>query len=91
MAHETAHALGLVPEGKPGVGLFGGGEDLGDGYAHNLEADGKPTVEPWLMNTGRDFRFEDLAGLGPSGELLFRPINFAYLKDRVVLVDDRRP
>ncbi len=42
------------------------------------------------MNDGRGFRFEDLAGVGPAGELRFRPLNHAYLKDRVVLVEDTR-
>jgi hypothetical protein len=89
MAHETAHALGLVPKGKPGVGLFGGDEALGEGYAHNLAPSGNPPSQKWLMNNGQDFRFEDLAGEAKSGELRFRPLNYAYLKDRVVLIDGR--
>jgi hypothetical protein len=89
MAHESAHALGLVPAGRPGVGLFGGAEEAGEGYAHNLDVFGQRPSEPWLMNVGTGFRFEDLAGLGEGGELRFRPLNHAYLKDRIVLVDAR--
>ena len=89
MAHESAHALGLVAAGRPGVGLFGGAEEAGEMHAHNLDAFGERPSEPWLMNVGTGFRFEDLAGLGEAGELRFRPLNHAYLKDRVVLVDAR--
>jgi hypothetical protein len=89
MAHEAAHALGLVPKGKPGVGLFGGDEALGEGYAHNLLPSGNPPSQKWLMNNGHEFRFEDLAGEAEAGELRFRPLNYAYLKDRVVLIDGR--
>jgi len=85
MAHESAHALGLVPPGRPGVGLFGGSEKDGAEYAHNLDTSGKTPETAWLMNVGSEFKFEDLAGLGPAGELRFRPLNHAYLKDRVAL------
>lgn len=90
MAHESAHALGLVPEGRPGVGLFGGSQDAGRAYAHNLDAEGARPADPWLMNVGTSFSFEQLAGEGEAGELRFRPLNYAYLKDRVVLIDGRR-
>lgn len=86
MAHEVGHALGLVAEGRPGVGLFGGKE--GDAYAHNLDAFGDRPVELWLMNSGRSFSFEELAG-GAGGPLRFRPLNYAYLRDRVVVSDKR--
>ena len=89
MAHESAHALGLVPPGRPGVGLFGGAEKDGSLYAHNLDTTGMAAATPWLMNVGGDFLFEDLAGLGEAGELRFRPLNHAYLKDRVVVVESR--
>ncbi len=87
MAHEAGHALGLVAPGRPGVGLFGGGE--GDAYAHNLDVFGKPPTNLWLMNAGRSFTFEELAGKGNGGPLRFRPLNYAYLRDRVVLSDKR--
>ena len=85
MAHEAGHALGLVAPGKPGLGLFGGAPSTGAGYAHNLSFDGAAPAVTWLMNAGDTTSFEDLAGRGPSGELRFRPLNWAYLKDRVIL------
>lgn len=87
MAHEAAHALGLVAAGQPGVGLFGGSQD--DAYAHNLDPFGNSPTKPWLMNPGRGFRFEELAGEGVAGPLRFRPLNYAYLRDRVVVSDKR--
>jgi hypothetical protein len=87
MAHEAGHALGLVAPGRPGVGLFGGSE--GDAYAHNLDATGGTPSTPWLMNPGKGFLFEQLAGRGEGGALRFRPLNYAYLRDRVVLAKPR--
>jgi len=87
MAHEAGHALGLVAEGRPGVGLFGGSE--GDLYVHNLDPFGDSPADLWLMNGGRSFTFEELAGEGNGGPLRFRPLNYAYLRDRVVVTDKR--
>ncbi|MFK7896472.1 MAG: hypothetical protein AB8G23_11585 [Myxococcota bacterium] len=87
MAHETGHALGLVAEGAPGVGLFGGSSQ--NDFAHNLAADGSEPAQPWLMNPGRSLSFEALAGRDESGELHFRPLNYAYLRDRIVLIEGR--
>ena len=83
MAHETGHALGLVAPGKPGAGLFGG--ETGEAFAHAVTPDGEPAAGPSLMDPGRSLRFEDLAGVGATGELRFRPLDYAYLRDRVVL------
>ena len=85
MAHESAHALGLVPTGKPSLGLFAGDDPAGETYAHNLTVEERLPSEAWLMNPGGTFAFADLTGQGTSGELRFRPLNWAYLKDRVVL------
>ena len=85
MAHESAHALGLVAPGRPGQGLFAGEDESGAGYAHNLDVQGDAPSTAWLMNPGGSFTFADLAGQGEAGELRFRPLNWAYLKDRLIL------
>ncbi len=85
MAHEAGHALGLVAPSQPGLGLFGGSD--GEAYAHNLDAFGDPPSDLWLMNPGGRFSFEELAGQGVDGPLRFRPLNYAYLRDRVVVSD----
>jgi hypothetical protein len=87
MAHEAGHALGLVPEGRPSVGLFGG--ETGVDYAHNIDIFGGSEPSPWLMNAGGSLNFEQLAGLGEAGPLRFRPLNYAYLRDRIIVTDRR--
>ena len=90
LAHETGHALGLVAPGKPATGLFG--QDRDGAFAHNaIEASGAADAprEAWLMDPGRSLRFAQLAGVGDAGELRFRPLSHAYLRDRVVLIDGR--
>jgi hypothetical protein len=86
MAHEAGHTLGLVAPGKPGAGLFGG--ETGEAFAHAITPDGEEAALPSLMDRGRRFSFEELAGVG--GELHFRPLDYAYLRDRVVLQADKR-
>jgi hypothetical protein len=83
VAHETGHALGLVPPGAPGGGLFGGSD--GVAYAHALNPDGSTPTENFLMKAGGTFNFARLAGLGYYALPVFRPIELAYLRDRVVL------
>jgi hypothetical protein len=81
VAHEAGHALGLVPPGAPGIGLYGG--STGAAFSHDVLADGvtSPT-ENHLMRAGGNFTFASLAGL--SGPLpFFRPLDFAYLRDRI--------
>jgi len=87
MAHEAGHALGLVPMGRPSVGLFGGAE--GSDYAHNLDVLGESESSKWLMNAGGNLSFADLAGVSEGGPLRFRPLNYAYLRDRVIVTDKR--
>jgi len=89
MAHETGHALGLVPPDTPPVGLFGGLE--GEAFAHAPPADPAAGETPSLMEPGRGFSFEALAGEGQGGELRFRALDFAYLRDRLVLDRVRDP
>lgn len=88
MAHETGHALGLVAAGKPPIGLFGGGE--GTRFVHAIPADPEAPAAPSLMDPGPEFTFEQLAAPDSASELRFRPIDYAYLQDRVVLQDDPR-
>jgi hypothetical protein len=83
IAHETGHALGLVPEGAPGVGLYGGAS--GGAYAHNVMPDGSLPDQTWLMNQGGQFDFAELAAMSGEPPAEFRPLNHAYLRDRVVL------
>jgi hypothetical protein len=87
MAHEAGHALGLVAIGRPSVGLFGGSE--GSDYAHNIDVLGESATSPWLMNAGESLGFAELAGeaAGGGGLLRFRPLNHAYLRDRVIVTD----
>ena len=85
MAHEAGHALGLVAEGRPSVGLFGGSD--GASFAHNIDSHGEEPTSNWLMNSGGSLGFEELAGEGKTGPLIFRPLNFAYLRDRVIVTD----
>ena len=83
LAHETGHALGLVPDGPPGGGLFGGGS--GADKAHNLNPDGSKPAVTFLMNGGGQFSFAELAGAEGEPLAEFRPLNHAYLRDRVAL------
>jgi hypothetical protein len=83
VAHETGHALGLVPPGPPGGGLYGGQDGLS--YSHNTMPDGSAPGEPFLMNSGNTFSFKTLAGLLVQPLPWLRPLNFAYLRDRAVL------
>jgi hypothetical protein len=83
VAHEAGHALGLVPPGVPGGGLFGGtgGAELN----HDVTPAGVSPAENFLMNAGNTFTFERLAGLNGNPLPYFRPIDYAYLRDRVVI------
>jgi hypothetical protein len=83
IAHETAHALGLVPPAAPGVGLFGGQQ--GAESTHNVDATGATPTGNFLMNAGNSFSFESLGGLAGHPLPKFRPLNHAYLRDRAVL------
>ncbi len=83
VAHETGHALGLVPEGAPGAGLFGGSGGLES--THNVDASGASPAGNYLMNAGNTFSFSELAGLNGEPLPTFRPLNYAYLRDSVVI------
>ena len=83
VAHEVGHALGLVPPGFPGGGLYGGFS--GGSYSHNINASGSLPAEIDLMNIGSDFSFAVLAGIEGNPLPSFRPTNYAYLRDRLSL------
>jgi hypothetical protein len=83
VAHETGHALGLVAPGPPGVGLYGG--QTGPEYAHDVEADLVTNPAPnYLMKHGGTFSFARLAGMAGNPLPFLRPLDFAYLRDRVM-------
>jgi hypothetical protein len=82
VAHEAGHALGLVPPGAPGIGLYGG--STGAAFSHDVLADGvtSPT-ENHLMRAGGNFSFASLAGLSGHPLPFLRPLDFGYLRDRI--------
>jgi len=81
-AHETGHALGLVAPGIPGVGLFGG--EVGASYAHDVNADGAIPLPNYLMKPGQNSSFSSMAGLSGFPLPYLRPLDHAYLRDRLV-------
>ncbi len=91
MAHEAAHALGLVAPGDPAEGGLYGGREGPDAY-HRIPsdadgpsstADGEETLG--LMSSGPALSFAQLAGRGETGELVFDPLSLAYLRDDILL------
>ena len=91
MAHEAAHALGLVAPGDPSEGGLYGGREGPDAY-HRIPsdadgpsstADGEETLG--LMSSGPALSFAQLAGRGETGELVFDPLSLAYLRDDILL------
>ena len=83
VAHECGHALGLVPVGAPGGGLYGG--TSGAELNHDVTPTGVSPTENYLMNSGYTFSFARLAGLNGNALPYFRPLDYAYLRDRVVI------
>jgi hypothetical protein len=82
-AHEIGHLFGLTAPGPAPAGLFGGSTAALSG--HNVDADGAPLEGPFIMNRGGSFTLESISGR--EGPLRFRPINHAYLRDRIVRHD----
>jgi len=82
LAHEVGHALGLVPPGAPGGGLFGGSS--GPAANHNQLPEGGNPPESLLMNRGSTFQFSELSGVGAALPTI-RELNWAYLRGRLVL------
>lgn len=84
VAHEAGHALGLVAPGAPGVGIHGG--SVGLEFSHDVTSDGTTSPAPnYLMKHGGNFTFGRLAGMSGNPLPYLRPIDHAYLRDRVVL------
>jgi hypothetical protein len=83
IAHEAGHALGLVPPGPPGGGLFGG--TSGATLNHDVTTSGANPTENFIMNAGNTFTTARLAGLNGNPLPYFRAIDYAYLRDRVVV------
>ena len=81
-AHEAGHALGLVPPAAPGVGLYGG--QSGAEFSHALTPAGGEPPENHLMKAGPTFDFAELAGIWGNPLPAFRPLNWAYLRDRTL-------
>jgi hypothetical protein len=92
MAHEAAHALGLVAPGNPSEGGLYGGREESDAY-HRMPSEandpgdgdrdgGRPIG---LMSSGPALSFAQLAGRGVEGELVFDPLSLAYLRDDILL------
>jgi hypothetical protein len=83
VAHETGHLLGLVPHGPAPGGLWGGSS--GARTDHNVALGGAQPAGNWVMNAGASFSFDSITGWSGMPTPLFRPMNQAYLRDRVVL------
>ena len=84
MAHEIGHALGLVPPSAPGIGLYGGDSSSGPRYTHAVTPDGGDPPENYLMKAGNTFSFSKLGGLNGYPLPTFRPLSYAYLRDRTL-------
>lgn len=83
IAHEAGHGFGLTAPGPAPAGLFGG--EAGGGLDHNVTPGGQTPGENHLMNPGASFSFESFAGRGGFPLPTFRPLNAAYLRDRIVI------
>ncbi|NNL65276.1 MAG: hypothetical protein HKP30_03435 [Myxococcales bacterium] len=81
-AHEAGHALGLVPPAAPGVGLHGG--QAGAAFSHAVQSNGSTPADTHMMNAGNSFSFAELAGLEGEPLPAFRPLSYAYLRDRTL-------
>lgn len=83
VAHETGHLVGLTPPGPTPGGLFGG--TSGADVDHNVTSAGTAPAANFLMNAGNTFRFEEMTGRAGFPLPVFRPLSWAYLRDRLVV------
>jgi hypothetical protein len=86
IAHETGHSFGLVAHGAAPAGLYGG--SAGGTTDHNVTTAGGTPAENLLMNRGGSFTFGEMTGRGGFALPVLRPLNWAYLHDRVALNSD---
>jgi hypothetical protein len=77
VSHEVGHMLGITAAGPTPAGHFG------DNLNHNLDPDGRIPRQNFIMNPGSSFSFAQVAGIGDAGLARFRPLNWAYLRDRI--------
>jgi hypothetical protein len=82
-AHESGHLLGLVAHGPTPAGLYGGSS--ASRTDHNVTPSGVSPSENYLMNAGGTFSFDEMTGRNGSPLPVFRPLNWAYLRDRIAL------
>jgi len=83
VAHETGHMLGLTAPGPAPGGLWGG--TTGSSSTHNVSVSGGTPSPNYLMNRGGSFSFGAMTGRGGYPLPTFRPLNWAYLRDRIAL------
>jgi len=80
LCHEMGHSLGLVPNGAPPQGLFGGMDDLSftlsNAGSHHID-----TIGLNVMQTGKVTNWGDVVGDTPR----FNALNMAYLRRRLVV------
>jgi hypothetical protein len=74
--------VGLTAPGPTPGGLYGG--NSGGAKDHNVNVSGQTPSENYLMNPGASFTFAEASGRG-SPLPVFRPLNWAYLHDRIAL------
>jgi hypothetical protein len=82
VAHEVGHMLGLTAPGPAPLGLFGG--NSGDELDHNIGAGGDTPRGNHVMNRGGSFSLAEISGRKGKAVPRFRPLNWAYLHDRIV-------
>jgi len=82
VAHEVGHLLGLTAPGPAPLGLFGG--DAGDELNHNVAPGGGTPRGNHVMNRGGSFSLAEISGREGHAVPRFRPLNWAYLHDRIV-------
>jgi hypothetical protein len=82
-AHESGHTLGLTAAGAAPGGLWGGSSG---GYAyHNVATSGGSPSQNFLMNSGSAFTYERIVGAAGTALPAIRPLNAAYLRNRLML------